>query len=76
MSLPVQLEVEAAETALPEEVLKRARLALSQHAECFWMRRADVPLARRGDVELIVRRLRENGGRAAWKSAREIEACL
>lgn len=76
MSVPVALEAQAAETALPGEVLKRARLALSRHAECFWMRRSDVPLAGRGDVELVVRRLRENGGRAAWKSAREIEACL
>jgi hypothetical protein len=28
------------------------------------------------DIELIIRRLRENGKGPAWKTAREIEACL
>jgi hypothetical protein len=62
--------------ALPSEAVKRARLALSQHAECFWTRRPDARLEERGDLELIIRRLRQNGHAAAWKTAREIEACL
>jgi hypothetical protein len=27
-------------------------------------------------VELVIRRLRENGDAAAWQSARDIEMCL
>ena len=58
------------------EALRRARLALRDHARCFWMRHPAAPLEDRADVELIVRRLRENGGTAAWQTALEIEACL
>jgi hypothetical protein len=61
---------------LPPEAARRARLALSRHAECFWIRRPETPLVDRSDVELIIRRLRENGKASAWKTAREIEACL
>jgi Putative addiction module component len=62
--------------SIPPEALRRARLALSKHAECFWTRRSGAPLVDRNDIELIIRRLRENGGSAAWQTAREIEACL
>jgi hypothetical protein len=61
---------------VPPEALRRAQLALSKHAECFWTRRSGAPLVDRSDVELIIRRLRENGGAAAWQTAREIEECL
>lgn len=66
---------EAAE-ALPEEAVRRARCAVSEYASCFWMRRPAVILQNRADVELVIRRLRENGGAAAWRAAREIETCL
>lgn len=62
--------------ALPPEAVERAHLALSRHAECFWTRRPEAPLVDRSDLELIIRRLRENGKASAWKTAREIEACL
>lgn len=61
---------------LPPEAVKRARLALARHAECFWTRRPEAPMLDRSDLELIIRRLRENGKAPAWKTAREIEACL
>lgn len=63
-------------TALPPRAVKLARQALTSHAECFWTRRPDAPVVDRSDLELIIRRLRENGKAAAWKAAREIEACL
>ena len=62
-------------SALPPEAVKRARLALSAYAECFWTRRPEAPLVERSDLEIIIRRLRQNGKAAAWKTAREIEAC-
>jgi hypothetical protein len=64
------------ETPLPPQAVKLARQALARHAECFWTRRPDAPVVDRSDLELIVRRLRENGKAGAWKTAREIEACL
>ena len=64
------------ELSVPPEALDRARLALSRHPECFWTRRSDAPVVDRDDVELIIRRLRENGGTAAWQTALQIQACL
>jgi hypothetical protein len=64
------------EMTVPPEALRRARLALSRHPECFWTRRSDAPVVDRNDVELVIRRLRENGGTAAWRTALQIEACL
>ena len=58
------------------EALRRARAALSKHAACFWTRRPDAPVGDQGDVKLIIRRLRQHGGRDAWQTAREIERCL
>lgn len=66
----------AMDNSLPPDAVRRARLALVQHAECFWTRRPEAPLVDRSDLELIIRRLRENGKAAAWKTAREIETCL
>jgi hypothetical protein len=34
------------------------------------------PLVDRADVELVIRRLRENGDQAAWKAAEKIQVCL
>lgn len=64
------------ELKAPPEAVRRAGRALTEHAGCFWMRQPGAPLQNRADVELIVRRLRENGGAAAWQAASEIEACL
>jgi hypothetical protein len=58
------------------EAVHRARRALTEHPGCFWMRQPEAPLQNRADVELIIRRLRENGDAAAWQAAWEIEACL
>ena len=60
----------------PAEALRLARSALRTHPECFWMRSPTAPLEEVADVKLIIRRLRENGGRPAWQAAREIELCL
>jgi hypothetical protein len=65
-----------AEPSVPPEALRCARLALSKHAECLWTRRPGAPVVDRSDVELVIRRLRENGGTAAWQTALQIEACL
>lgn len=62
--------------SLPIKALRLSEIALSQHKECFWMRHPDAPLQDRSDLELVIRRLRQSGGRDAWKLARDIEECL
>ncbi|MGA2177010.1 MAG: hypothetical protein ABSH38_18705 [Verrucomicrobiota bacterium] len=69
-------EKEQATGGVPPEAIRLARSALSKYPDCFWTRRPEAPVVDRSDVELIVRRLRENGQAAAWETAREIEACL
>jgi hypothetical protein len=66
----------AAKLIVPPKALRRARLTLSRHAECFWTRQPSVPVVDRNDVELVIRRLRENGRTAAWRTALRVEACL
>jgi hypothetical protein len=70
------MSVQKTALSVSAEALRRAQAALVRHPECFWTRQPALPLADRADVELVVRRLRENGGPAAWQTAREIEACL
>lgn len=64
------------ERQAPPEALRRAQNALTEHAHCFWMRMPCAPLVDRADVELVIRRLRENGDQAAWKAAEKIQVCL
>lgn len=53
-----------------------AREALEAHWECFWFRADTAPLETAGDIHLVIRRLRQHGGRAAWDFAYLIEQCL
>ena len=77
MSTLLGIEAAAKEVStVTPEALRLARLALLKHTNCFWMRRAGTPIIDRADVELIIRRLRENGSAGAWQTAREIEMCL
>ena len=71
--VPVPTSVEA---HVSDEAIRRARVALREHASCFWSRSPDAPLATVADLRLVVRRLRQNGRAAAWRAARDIEACL
>ncbi|HOW67332.1 MAG TPA: hypothetical protein P5186_22760 [Candidatus Paceibacterota bacterium] len=64
------------EREVSSEALRLAKSAVLNHAGCFWMRQPTAPLIDRSDVELVIRRLRENGDRAAWKVAHEIQVCL
>ena len=72
----MQDQGQAIETEVPPEALRRAKSALTDYAGCFWMRQPAAPLLDRADVELVIRRLRENGNAAAWKAARQIQVCL
>jgi hypothetical protein len=54
----------------------RAQTALRDHPSCFWTRQPKAPLETVDDVRLIIRRLRQNGGPEAWRTARSIDECL
>jgi hypothetical protein len=56
--------------ALADDALRRFR------AMCFWFRNSEAKVATVGDVQLVVRRLRQHGDRAAWDVAYQIEQCL
>lgn len=60
----------------PAAAIAMAREALKKHAGCFWFRAKDAPLEDIGDVQLVVRRLRQHGDRAAWNVAYQIQQCL
>lgn len=60
----------------PAAAMTMAAAAIKQYPMCFWFRAKDAPLNDVGDVELVVRRLRQYGNRASWEKAYEIEQCL
>ncbi len=66
----------SAATMTPVEAVRRAEKALREFPSCFWTRSPAASLDSIDDVRLVIRRLRQNGGRAAWQAAREIEECL
>lgn len=60
----------------PPPALTLAREALERFWECFWFRADAAPLTTIGEVQLIIRRLRQHGGPEAWHFAYQIEQCL
>lgn len=59
-----------------EKAIAMAADALKRFPFCFWFRSKDAPIVEVADVELVVRRLRQNGNRAAWEAAYQLEQCL
>jgi hypothetical protein len=41
-------------------------------ATCLWWRQSDAPVTTRAEAADIIRHLREQGGRAGWKTAAEL----
>jgi hypothetical protein len=65
------------ETVAPAAALAMAKYALAtRHAECFWFWNPHAELKTVGDVNLVIRALRQSGSRAAWEQAYQIEQCL
>jgi hypothetical protein len=62
--------------AVADEALARAESAVREHPNCFWTRRPGTRIESVDDIRLVIRRLRQNGNRAAWHAARGIETCL
>lgn len=60
----------------PREAVEMASQALQRFPECFWFRSPNAPLHTIAQVELVVRRMRQHGNRAAWDTAYQIEQCL
>ena len=63
------------ERPAPQPMLASAREAVAAFPWCFWFRSARAEIETIGDVELIVRRLRQHGDRRAWDAAYRIEQC-
>jgi hypothetical protein len=60
----------------PADVAARAAALVRQYPECFWYWRPDAPIRSLEDVRLVIRHLREYGGRDAWSAARDLNECL
>lgn len=62
---------------LPPEVRARAEALVRKHfAQCFWPWKRDATIETPGKVLLVVRLLREYGGRSGWRDASELLRCL
>lgn len=60
----------------PSDLAARAASLVRQYPECFWYWRPDAPIRSLEDVRLVIRHLREHGGRDAWLAARDLSECL
>jgi hypothetical protein len=58
------------------ELMARAKALISRFPECFWFWRTDAPIRSLDDVRMVVRQLREYGGRDAWLAAQDLARCL
>ena len=62
---------------LPPAVRDRAEVLVKEHfAECFWFRHPEATIDTRDDVELVIQRLREHGGKKGWQEAAQLRQCL
>jgi hypothetical protein len=60
----------------PPELVVRAEALMRAYPECFWFWRSDARIVCLEDVRLVVRHLREYGGRRAWQDAQDLYRCL
>ena len=67
--------VPTSSSALPE-LAARAAALVREYPECFWYWRPGASVRSVEDVRLVVRQLREYGGRDAWLAARDLSECL
>ena len=51
-------------------------LVKARSAECFWFRHPEAAIENQNDVELVIQRLRENGGKQGWREAAKLRQCL
>ena len=65
-----------ADSRAAPELMARADALTSRFPECFWFWRTDAPIRSLDDVRLVVRQLREYGGRDAWLAAQDLARCL
>jgi hypothetical protein len=70
------VEAGGAQSPVPSELIARADALMSRYPECFWFWRTDARIRSLDDVRLVVRQLREYGGRDAWLAARDLARCL
>jgi hypothetical protein len=69
-------DADGAPSLAPADLVARADALMSRFPECFWFWRTDARIRSLDDVRLVVRQLREYGGRDAWLAARDLARCL
>lgn len=63
-------------TSAPADLVALASGLVHRYPECFWFWRPDAPIRSLDDVRLVVRQLRDYGGRDAWLAAQDLSPCL
>lgn len=65
------------EEPLPPEVQAKAEALVKRFfAECFWFRHPEATIRTAGDARLVVKHLRDQGGRDGWREASDLLRCL
>ena len=59
-----------------EALVSRAEALIREFPGCFWFRHPNARVRDEGDIELVIRHLREYGDCRAWKAAQELRKCL
>jgi hypothetical protein len=61
---------------VPPGLVERTVALIREHPECFWFRHPEARIDTPADIRLVIERLREYGGRRAWRAAQELHQCL
>ena len=65
------------QSAVPEEVLAEARRLVDlRFANCFWFWHPEATVDTWDDIALVIRHLREYGGRREWEEAQNLSRLL
>jgi alkanesulfonate monooxygenase SsuD/methylene tetrahydromethanopterin reductase-like flavin-dependent oxidoreductase (luciferase family) len=61
----------------PPELIAKAKAAVREcEVRCFWFWHPDAVLRTMEDIKEVIRELRRNGNRRAWRATQELQRCL
>lgn len=64
-------------TPAPSELVAKAEAAVREfEVQCFWFWRPDAVVRTVEDIQVVIKELRRNGDRRAWRAAQELQRCL
>lgn len=73
--MPAEI-TDAGPPAISPAALQLARRLAKEFPECLWFWHPDATVDTRDDAYLVIRHLREYGGKGAWREAQQLWKCL